>query len=403
MSFVLPFTTPPRTEIFTVEDTVAQLIWRGLPTGDLTVLRHDGESTSETRVGTVGPIGAAEIADLPPNTSVRLELVLDGRPIAAHDITTAPTIDDGPITKIATISDLHLGEQDFGVVRKFREQRETVPYPLRCALAAVREAEAWGAELLVIKGDITELGRPEEWELFDTLLAAISIPVLAIPGNHDTFNKPGSLDAETELQRRGLFPSPVHVHDLDHARLVAADSTVPTHSYGRLSHQREALLESLAVDSPVLLFAHHHLEPRPVPCFWPLGIRRFDTAALLREMAEANPDLLISSGHTHRTRARYEAGVAITEVGSTKDYPGVWAGYAIHRSGVRQVVRRVAEPTCVTWTERTHAVVAGLWGRWSPGRLDDRSFTHRWSTERTMLRPDDAVQSALPGDPSERV
>ena len=62
MSFVLPFTTPPSTEIFTVEDSVAQLIWRGLPTGDLTVLRHDGDSTSETRVGTVGPIGAAEIA-----------------------------------------------------------------------------------------------------------------------------------------------------------------------------------------------------------------------------------------------------------------------------------------------------------------------------------------------------
>ena len=99
-------------------------------------------------------------------------------------------------------------------------------------------------------------------------------------------------------------------------------------------------------------------------------------AALL----EVNPDLAVSSGHTHRNRARHHHTALITEVGSAKDHPGVWAGYAVHRDGIRQVVRRVADPSCLAWTDRTHAAVAGIWGRWSPGRLADRCITHRWAT-----------------------
>ncbi|NIR41688.1 MAG: hypothetical protein GWN79_27310, partial [Actinobacteria bacterium] len=58
----------------------------------------------------------------------------------------------------------------------------------------------WGARLLVIKGDITEDGRPEQWELFDELLADSPIPVMAIPGNHDTVGRPWSLDATEALR-----------------------------------------------------------------------------------------------------------------------------------------------------------------------------------------------------------
>jgi hypothetical protein len=223
-----------------------------------------------------------------------------------------------------------------------------------------------------------------------------------VPGNHDTIGKPESVDATTELHKRGLFPSPIQVHDLDNTRIVLADSTVPTHSWGRLGHRRDALVEAVAADTPAMLFTHHHLEDWPCPRFWPLGVRRSDNADLVTALASANPDLLISSGHTHRTRARTEAGIAITEVGSTKDFPGVWAGYAVHESGVRQVVRRVAEPSCVSWTDRTHAVVGGIWGRWSPGRLADRTFTHRWPSGRTApaRNADDQASSLAP---SERV
>ncbi len=68
----------------------------------------------------------------------------------------------------------------------------------------------------------------------------------------------------------------------------------------------------------------------------------------------------------------------MTQVGSTHDYPGTWAGYVAHDGGLRQVVRRIVAPDAIAWTERTRHVLFGLWGRWSPGRLQDRCFTLRW-------------------------
>ena len=95
-------------------------------------------------------------------------------------------------------------------------------------------------------------------------------------------------------------------------------------------------------------------------------------------MASANPATLVTAGHTHRNRRRRYGPIPITEVGSPKDYPGVWAGYAIHEGGIRQIVRRTADPSVLAWTERTGDTVMGQWRRWSPGSLDDRCFSHTW-------------------------
>ena len=70
----------------------------------------------------------------------------------------------------------------------------------------------------------------------------------------------------------------------------------------------------------------------------------------------------------------------VTEVGSTKDHPGTWAGYAVHDGGIRQVVRRVAAPEAIRWTEATRRGYLGLWGGWSAWTLDARCFTHPWPT-----------------------
>jgi hypothetical protein len=61
-----------------------------------------------------------------------------------------------------------------------------------------------------------------------------------------------------------------------------------------------------------------------------------------------------------------------TEVGSVKDYPGVWAGYEAHVGGLRQTVHRTGAPDVLRWTDRTASILLGMWGRWSPGTLDHR-------------------------------
>ena len=65
-------------------------------------------------------------------------------------------------------------------------------------------------------------------------------------------------------------------------------------------------------------------------------------------------------------------------MGSTKDYPGQWAGYAVHEGGIRQAVFRVADEAAIAWTETTRRAMGGVWGWWSPGRLADRCWTLEW-------------------------
>ena len=376
MAPTLPFTGLAPVEAFAVEDRVAQLTWRDLPAGDLSVV-VDGH---DTVVGDAGRPGAADIVDLHPQSRNTVDVAVNGRVIARHEIPTTPELPGRGRTRIATISDLHLGEEGFGLVKEMRETgRHDAAYPLRCARAAIAEATAWGAELLVIKGDITELGQPDHWEQFDALLETATIPIMAIPGNHDTFAKPGALDATEELRRRGLFPDAVQTVDLEGIRIVAADTTTPRHSWGRIGHLEDSLCAAADTDRPVLLFLHHHLETHAYPRIWPPGTPKRQGGQVLDALVDANPDLLVSSGHTHRNRARRHRSAVVTEVGATKDHPGVWAGYIAHDDGVRQVVRRVADPSCIEWNDRTHAAVGGIWGKWSPGRLEQRSFTHRWT------------------------
>lgn len=373
MAPILPSTQLPPVDVFAVEDDSAQLTWRRLPDGRLGALIGD----TEHDLGEAGQPGAAELKGLVPGSTHSVDLLVDGFPAAHTTVRTLP-VGASHSTKIATINDLHFGEDGFGLIKQLRDHGPD-PYPLRCARSAARDAVAWGAELLVIKGDITSHGQPEEWEMFDEFLADVPIPILAIPGNHDVAGSLGSLDSTEELHRRGLFPRPVTHLDIGGTRVVAVDSTVPGRSWGNIGRRHDELRQAIDVDQPAMVFTHHHLEDRPLPWFWPLGVRYLDGKRLINSLLEANPDLFLSAGHTHRNRRRQHHSAVITEVSSTKDYPGVWAGYVLSAGGVRQVVRRVSDPGSVQWTDRTHAAVGGIWGRWSPGPLHHRSFAHDWT------------------------
>jgi hypothetical protein len=124
---------------------------------------------------------------------------------------------------------------------------------------------------------------------------------------------------------------------------------------------------------------HHHPQRFRLPTFIPKGIPGPEAKRFLEAVAAANPDTLVTTGHTHRHRRHRWTPVPVTEVGATKDYPGTWTGYVVHEGGVRQVVRRIEEPSCLQWTERTRRAALGAWRWWSPGTLDDRCFSITWS------------------------
>jgi len=375
VALTLPFTALPNVEVFAVDASSVQLAWRSLPPGVLSATA--GAIT--TRLGIADRPGVGEIRGLSSATAHHIELHVDGRPVSRLTVRTAASPPGALIGRVATISDMHLGESAFGLTRTMRDPSESaVPYPLRCTIAAVREAQQWGAELIVFKGDITHTGLPSQWELFDQVLDEVSVPVMAVPGNHDVVGVKGSIDHRRALESRGIDSLEVQWRALGSSRIVAVDTTIPTKGSGTLEGRLGRVLDAVDFDGSALVFAHHHFEHTPIRYFWPPGVGQSETNDVMRTLADVNPDVLVSSGHTHRNRARTVAGMLVTEVGSVKDHPGVWAGYEIHEAAVRQTVRRVAEPSCVEWTDRTSTAVGGIWGVWSSGTIAQRSIGHRW-------------------------
>lgn len=287
---------------------------------------------------------------------------------------------------MATVSDLHLGATTFGRQGTIVEDPPGgVHHPTRCSRAALGEAADWGATTVVAKGDVTHHGQVDEWREYARLATECPVPVLALPGNHDRAFAPGrGLSPEDAAVVFGFeMASPLLVRDLPGLRLVLVDSTIGRGNRGRIRGRFEPVAQAVAetpVGSGALVLLHHQLHQHPVSEGWPVGIDRGESVQFLDRLAATGTPTVVSSGHTHRHRRWVHRGVVVTQVGSTKDYPGVWAGYVVHEGGLRQTVRRVSAPDCVAWTEHTRRAAGGTW-RWvAPGRLRSRAFTHTWPT-----------------------
>ena len=407
------FSTRPEVAVFAVDDRSAQVTWRRLRPGRLLFRALDkggrplpGMAPTELEVAPqladerelvdkcqpgdepiVGPVGAIAIDGLPAGRALTIEVSGDAvgraRSLAVRTLAALPGEE---LCRVATISDLHLGTRVFGH-RGTIEERPTpaVPHPMRCSTAAAAEAVSWGAERLFVKGDITNTGAARQWRDYARLVAGVAVPVDAIAGNHDQAH-PSNLHPLAPIDAAAAFgvsvAYPIMVRDLPGLRTVMVDSTIPGHNLGTLTSQVTAAALDAAAEAPrdgaVLVLVHHQLQAHLYPEGWPVGIARAESRALLEGLARAHPHVLVSSGHTHRHRRWRHAGVEVTQVGSTKDFPGVWAGYVASEGGLRQIVRRVTRPDCMAWTDETRRAAFGLWGHVGIGRLDARCFDLPW-------------------------
>lgn len=145
---------------------------------------------------------------------------------------------------IAHISDPHIN----GTAETAARATRTVDY-LR-GLAQFPDA-------LVVTGDITDNGTPEEYEEVTRLLGDLPFPVVFCPGNHD----------DRAALRKGLLgqeaaSGPVNTaHRADGFAVLSCDSTIPGQDGGHLAETTlewiRAALADLPEDTPVLLAMHH--------------------------------------------------------------------------------------------------------------------------------------------------
>ncbi|MEM7322750.1 MAG: metallophosphoesterase [Actinomycetota bacterium] len=375
-----PEFSPP--QVWAVEDTSVQLAWGNLPPGTVTVRGGDREAFVEHGGGP----GAVDLDGLTPQRRQTVELSWDGG-TTGFSVTTLPSPPGELISRFATISDMHLGAGPWGALRSMTDQSgHPVPYPYRCAVAAIDEAAAWGAELLVIKGDAAQHETDADFAEVGRLVDAYpDLPMLLIPGNHDVDGRGGTIPP-TVGHRALPFVRGVDSVDLPGVRVTVADTTIARRGRGSLVRTETALLDSVAdAPGPSFVGLHHQLQATRIPLYWPVGIGSVESVALLGRLSRLDRSVMISSGHTHRNRMRIRDGVLISEVASTKDWPCVWAGYAVHEGGIRQVVRRVAAPAAIAWAEYSRQALNGLWGMWSPGKPNQRCFSHSWAQHHSLI------------------
>ena len=391
-----PHSAGPGVEVFAVDDTSVQIIWSDAGVGPMT-FRIDGRRVEHHLDG--GP-GAIVIEELTPDARLDLTVTTPtGSQLRRRVRTLAPPA-GRELFRFATINDVHLGHghKEYGLPQVLRsvaqtdDDRHEAPrsddlhdepgtrdHQFDNARAAIDEALEWGAQHLVVKGDLCDQGYDWIWDQAALLLGGLSIPVSILPGNHDT----GALrrmEPEVGGGERGLHVTRGVDHlDVAGLRLVLVDSTTPGNGWGRVArHADQAATAVHEAEGGVFLATHHHPQRFRVPLFWPHGIPGPDADHFAGTIAAANPNVLASSGHTHRCRRRVVGGLSWSEVAATSHFPGVWAGYVVHEGGIRQTVRRIGTPEALAWTEHTRHMFRGVWALWSTGELSDRCFTIDW-------------------------
>lgn len=377
----LPFPPSPPA-LWAVEDSAAQITWGSLPLGPVTVrVTEDGGSPllTEQSVDHGGGPGSMVITDLPADTALRFQLIATNGSTELTGRTLAPP-PGALVARFATISDLHLGSDHFGFFKQMVEREDhPEPFAFRSASAAIDEAVEWGAESIVIKGDAAHHGNHHHFAEVGRLVDRFAhVPMRLVPGNHDVDLKRDPLPEA--VGRRGVrYVRDVEHLDLPSLRLVFGDTTIETRGKGTLREVSDRLVETAgAADGAAMIVIHQQLQEHNQVRYWPPGIRGDEARSFLQALHSANPNSLVTSGHTHRNRMRRHGSIVITEVAATHHWPAVWAGYAVHEGGVRQVVRRISSNDTMRWHEYSKNAVLGVWGWYAPGRIAQRCFSHRW-------------------------
>jgi Icc protein len=208
---------------------------------------------------------------------------------------------------LAQISDLHIkagGEVSYQVVDTAAMLRACVKH----VLSLKQQPDA-----VAVTGDLTDLGRPDEYALLRELLAPLRMPVYLIAGNHDKRAALRAAFPEHDYLRQSpdYIQYVIEAHPL---RIAALDSVIEGESGGELGKESLAWLDRTlagAPGHPTVVLMHH-------PPFR-IHIGHMDRYALrdpapLAAVIERHPQVqAILCGHVHRAiQVRFAGTVAST-------------------------------------------------------------------------------------------
>lgn len=239
---------------------------------------------------------------------------------------------------------------------------------LRIAVDEINEIDP---EFVVLPGDVTEDGEPEQFQLAAEILGGLACPYYAVPGNHDAIQRSTREPHCEEFWTAAFGQAPTdHVVDCGELQVALVDSADPTPSpfpdwdmqTGRMGEgiaagvdsgalregQIEALADRLDRSRPTLLIQHHELHP--FPGFPPVkfALREEDAAHELETLS--GHDLVgVVAGHTHRSAVLPVGNDSVTqlEIPALKDWPFAYSVVGVSDKGAQVVAQQVGDRDAV--------------------------------------------------------
>jgi len=196
---------------------------------------------------------------------------------------------------IAQITDLHVVAKDRLCYRKVPTNEQ-----LAQSITHINSLDPL-PDAVIASGDLTDHGRPEEYDLLREILSDLIPPVFVIPGNHDRRDVLLKAFASEEYMPPPEVPFVNYAIDRYPVRLVGLDTSVPGHHHGMICEERLRWLDdtlSARPDCPTLIFMHH-------PPFR-TGVRWMDASGLhggrtMENIVRRHRQVVrVACGHIHR-------------------------------------------------------------------------------------------------------
>jgi len=194
----------------------------------------------------------------------------------------------------------HLTDPHIAIPGKITKDKFDTNAVLKQAVDTILQMDA-RPDVVIMTGDLTEDGRPEEYQALQEALSPLPQPVYLIPGNHDsrselknTFSEANYFPKQDKFLHYTLESYPV--------RLVGLDTQVTGEEYGKLCSTRLNWLKARLSEEPkkpTVIFMHH-------PPF-ATGISGLDKIGLINgdefgQLVAQYPNIIrVLCGHQHRS------------------------------------------------------------------------------------------------------
>jgi 3',5'-cyclic AMP phosphodiesterase CpdA len=220
----------------------------------------------------------------------------------------------GVLARIALVSDTHSN-------RGTNDQQPRYHARLDKVIAAVNAAKV---DCVLLAGDLTENGKPEEIADFRNQIRGFQAPAWLVPGNHDVGNKrikgkekESSLNEWRVTRFEMRCGSSFFVHQRAGLRVIGFNSPILGSGYPREARMWRFLEKELAKPNPLPTVVFTHYPPflkTPTEGTDYFNIEPEPRARLLKLLRQGNVRAVLS-GHLHRSLTNHNDGISFLTTG----------------------------------------------------------------------------------------